>query len=195
MRGETIARYGDYAQHGGVVVFDTETTGLDDGDEVCQIAAARYENGTLTQSLNEYLKISFPMPPQAEEVHGVSDAFLAVHGLDPDVGLRKFFDLLHGDVLVVAHNARFDKRMIGGMCKKYGVENRIEEKFTCDTWSLAKTVMPGLENYKLCTLVERLGVDGENTHDAFDDANACAGVFFGLLSRHQSEKAIKSRKE
>ena len=54
MRGETIAQYGEYAQHGGVVVFDTETTGLGDEDEICQIAAARYENGTLTQSLNEY---------------------------------------------------------------------------------------------------------------------------------------------
>ena len=55
--------------------------------------------------------------------------------------------------------------------------------------------MPGLENYKLCTLVERLGVKGENTHNAFDDTNACAGVFFGLLSRYKSEQAIKSRKE
>ena len=190
MRCETIARYGDYAQHGGVVVFDTETTGLGDEDEICQIAAARYENGTLTQSLNEYLKISFPMPAEAEEIHGISDAFLAARGLDPRVGLRKFFDLLHGDVLVVAHNARFDKRMIGAMCEKCGVKNRLEEKFICDTWPLAKAVMPGLENYKLCTLVERLGVKGENTHNAFDDVNACAGVFFGLLSRYKSEQAI-----
>ena len=192
MRDETIARYGDYAQHGGVVVFDTETTGLGDEDEICQIAAARYENGSLTQSLNEYLKISFPMPAEAEEIHGISDAFLAARGLDPRVGLRKFFDFLRGDVLVVAHNARFDKRMIGVMCEKCGVKNRLEEKFTCDTWPLAKAVMPGLENYKLCTLVERLGVKGENTHNAFDDVNACAGVLFGLLARYKSEQVIKT---
>ena len=85
--------------------------------------------------------------------------------------------------------------MIGVMCEKCGVKNRLEEKFTCDTWPLAKAVMPGLENYKLCTLVECLGVKGENTHNAFDDTNACAGVFFGLLSRYKSEQAIKSRKE
>ena len=195
MCDETIAQYGDYAQHGGVVVFDTETTGVSNEDEVCQIAAARYENGTLTQSLNEYLKISFPMPPQAEEIHGISDAFLVANGLNPRVGLRKFFNLLRGDVLVVAHNARFDKRMIGVMCEKCGVKNRLEEKFTCDTWPLAKAVLPGLENYRLCTLVNSLGVEGENTHNAFDDVNACAGVFFSLLSRYKSEQAIKGRKE
>lgn len=89
MRGETIARYGDYAQHGGVVVFDNETTGLGDEDEICQIASARYENGTLAQSLNDYLKISFPMPAEAEEIHDVSDVLLAVHGLDRRVGLRR----------------------------------------------------------------------------------------------------------
>ena len=150
MRDETIARYGDYAQHGGVVVLDTETTGVSSEDEVCQIAAARYENGMLTQTLNEYLKISFPMPPQAEEIHGISGAFLAANGLNPRVGLRRFFNLLRGDVLVVAHNARFDKHMIGVMCEKCGVKNRLEGKFTCDTWPLAKAVMPGLENYRLC---------------------------------------------
>lgn len=32
-----------YAAHGRIVVFDTETTGMTNDDEICQIAAVEYK--------------------------------------------------------------------------------------------------------------------------------------------------------
>ena len=52
---------------------------------------------------------------------------------------------------------------------------------TCDTLALSRRLRPDLPDHKLATLVERLPVDGVNSHDALDDALACAGAFFKLL--------------
>lgn len=35
---------------GRVIVFDTETTGMSNVDEICQIAAVEYMHGTLARS-------------------------------------------------------------------------------------------------------------------------------------------------
>lgn len=181
MSDETISRYCEYAKYGKVVVFDTETTGVGTSDEVCQIAAIQFERGARVRSLNEYLRISFPMPDYAESIHGISDEFLAEHGIEPLEGLNKFFELAKGDALLVAHNAKFDIRMIGGTCAKNGMEGLSEDVFVCDTWHLAKKVVPGLGNYQLATLIDEFHVDAVNSHDAMDDVLGCAGVFFHLV--------------
>ena len=41
---------------------------------------------------------------------------------------------------------------------------------------------PDLKSHALGNLLEPLGVDGVNSHDALDDVMACAGVFFKLLA-------------
>lgn len=181
MSDEAIGRYREYAKRGKVVVFDTETTGVGTSDEVCQIAAVHFERGVRVQSMNEYLRISFPMPYYAESIHGISDEFLAEHGIEPSEGLNKFFEFVKGDALLVAHNAKFDIRMIGGTCAKNGIEGLPEDVFVCDTWHLAKKVVPGLENYQLATLIDEFHVDAVNSHDAMDDVLGCAGVFFHLV--------------
>ena len=181
MSDQAISRYCEYAKRGKVVVFDTETTGVGASDEVCQIAAVEYERGVRARSLNEYLRISFPMPYYAESIHGISDEFLAEHGIEPMEGLSRFFELVKGDALLVAHNAKFDIRMIAGTCAKNGMEGLPEDVFVCDTWHLAKKVVPGLENYQLATLIDEFHVDAVNSHDAMDDVLGCAGVFFHLV--------------
>lgn len=183
MSDQAISRYCEYAKRGKVVVFDTETTGVGASDEVCQIAAVEYERGVRARSLNEYLRISFPMPYYAESIHGISDEFLAEHGIEPMEGLSRFFELVKGDALLVAHNAKFDIRMIAGTCAKNGMEGLPEDAFICDTWRLAKKVMPGLENYQLGTLIDKFHVNAVNSHDAMDDVLGCAGVFFRLVDR------------
>ena len=47
----TLPRIAEYARKGRVIVFDTETTGGADYDEICQIAAAEYVCGKLSRTL------------------------------------------------------------------------------------------------------------------------------------------------
>ena len=170
-----------YARSGRVVVFDTETTGCSRHDEICQIAAAEYVDGSLAGTFSAYVCPSCEMNPFAQMVHGLSMEFLAEHGLAPEDAMRRFFGFVGHDALLVAHNNKFDMRMLRQECCKFGLTFEPDGIETCDTLALARRLRPGLESYALARLIDELGIEGVNNHDALDDALACAGVFFALL--------------
>lgn len=45
----------------------------------------------------------------------------------------------------------------------------------------------GASILSLWHLIDALGVDGTNSHDALDDARACAEVFFKLVNERNKE--------
>ena len=181
VNAKTLPAIAAYARDGRVVVFDTETTGCSPHDEICQIAAAEYLRGQLSRTLSLYIRPTCPMNPWAEAVHGLSMEFLADNGIAPPEAMRRFFDFVGRDVLLVAHNATFDLRMLNNECTKFGLLYAPEGLETCDSLALARKMRPDLESHALAKLIEALGIDGVNSHDALDDALACAGVFFKLL--------------
>ena len=74
-------------------------------------------------------------------------------------------------------------RMLRQECAKFDLCFTCEGIDTCDTLALARRLRKDLPNHRLATLVDALGVDGVNSHDALDDALACAGVLFKLLEQ------------
>ena len=177
----TLPRIAEYARSGRVVVFDTETTGGADYDEICQIAAAEYVCGKLSRTLALYICPTCEMNPWAESVHGLSLDFLAEHGMSPEEGMRQFFEFLGENALLVAHNNKFDMRMLNQECEKFDLSFAPEGVETCDTLALARHLLPDLDCHALSNLIDALGIDGINSHDALDDTQACAGVFFKLV--------------
>lgn len=178
----TLPRIKEWAKSGRVVVFDTETTGGTRDDEICQLAAAEYVNGELRRTMNVYLRPTCEMSYWAEQVHGLSLDFLEVNGVEPVDALQQFFEFLGSDVLLVAHNNRFDMGMLRQECAKFDVEFVPDGVETCDSLALARRLRPDLKSHSLGNLLAPLGVDGVNSHDALDDTLACAGVFFKLLA-------------
>lgn len=181
----TLPQIAEYARSGRVVVFDTETTGCSRYDEICQIAAVEYVNGVQTRTFNSYICPSCEMNPWAEGVHGLSLDFLAKHGLAPEEAMRQFFEFLGSDALLVAHNNKFDMRMLNQECGKFDLCFAPDGIETCDTVALARHLRPGLDSYSLANLIEALRIDGINSHDAIDDTLACAGLFFKLLNSQE----------
>ena len=181
IRDRTLPRIAEYARAGRVVVFDTETTGCTRFDEICQIAAAEYVCGELSRTLALYVCPTCEMNPWAEGIHGLSLDFLSEHGIAPEEAMRRFFEFLGSDVLLVAHNNRFDMRMLDQECEKFGLCFAPDGIETCDTLALARHLRPGLGCYSLANLIEEFGIDGSNSHDALDDTLACAGLFFKLM--------------
>jgi DNA polymerase III epsilon subunit family exonuclease len=176
-----LPRFADYARHGRVIVFDTETTGCSCADEICQIAAVEYVDGVQTRTFMLYVCPTCGMDPRAQEVHGLSPAFLSEHGLAPEEGMRRFFDFVGDNALLVAHNAAFDLRMLRQECAKFDLSFVPDGLETCDTLALSRFCRPDLKSHKLRNLIDAFGIDGVNSHDALDDARACAAVFFSLL--------------
>lgn len=177
----TLPCLAGYARHGRVVVFDTETTGGADYDEICQIAAVEYVDGNLSRTLALYICPTCEMNPWAEGVHGLSMDFLSEHGLAPEEAMRQFFEFVGDNALLVAHNANFDLRMLRQECAKFDLCFTPEGIETCDTLALSRYLRPDLECHALAFLIGALGIEGVNSHDALDDALACAGVFFKMI--------------
>ena len=71
-------------------------------------------------------------------------------------------------------------------CAKFDCAFEPNGVVMCDTLALARCFRPDLKSHALGNLLEPLGVDGVNSHDALDDVMACAGVFFKLLSEKRS---------
>ena len=184
---EKIPDYCDIAQNGAVVVFDTETTGLEDSDDVVQIAVVVLVGGKEVYSEAVYLKNQIPIDgTEAQKVNGITDALLAEKGKDPKEVLQGFLDRLNfwhgevGDVLLVAHNLSFDYRMIANMLNKYDmppipvfVELCCTKEFV-KALKLPKDILPG-NHLRNCIKAFRL--EAQNTHDAYDDTRACLELF------------------
>lgn len=178
-----LRRYARFAREGRIVVFDTETTGLDTrSDDIIQLAAAEYVRGVRGRSLNLFLKNTRPIPPEAEAVHHISQAKLDAEGLEPAEGLRRFLAFLGGESLLVAHNLRFDRAMLIGGCARHGVPFDPDRIAMCDTLRLARRLCPRLPSYRLGDLLKTLNLEGRNSHDALDDVLA-AGELMLCLAR------------
>ena len=177
----TLPCLAEYARSGRVVVFDTETTGCSRWDEICQIAAVEYVNGELARTFMRYICPTCEMNPFAEGIHGLSMDFLQERGMSPEDAMCQFFAFVGEDALLVAHNAKFDLRMLQQECAKFDLEFAPEGLETCDTLALSRFRRPDLDCHALGHLIDVLGLDAENSHDALDDAYACAEVFFTML--------------
>lgn len=87
--------------------LDTETTGLDPRAEVVEISLVDDAGQPLLDTL---VKPTRPMPRDAFQVHGISDAMLATAPTWPEVWPR-VEALLQGRIVLI-YNADFDMRML-----------------------------------------------------------------------------------
>ena len=112
---------------------------------------------------------------------GLSLDFLSENGIAPEEAMRQFFEFVGENALLVAHNAGFDMRMLRQECAKFDLEFAPQGVEVCDTLTLARYRRPDLECHALSHLIDVLGIEAVNSHDALDDTLTCAGVFFTLL--------------
>lgn len=100
------------------LILDTETTGLDWGDEIIEISIIALRSGKVL--LNTLVKPMFAIPPEASAIHGISDEMVAQAPSFEQIMLE-VEGLLSGRV-VVAYNAAFDKKMLCSSAAVIGYE-------------------------------------------------------------------------
>lgn len=186
----SIAALRRLAASGRVVAFDTETTGISRWDEICQIAAAEYVDGVLNRTFSVYIRPTCEMNPAAEAVHGLSMEFLEENGIEPEEAMERFFGFVGHDALLVAHNCRFDMRMLNQECTKFNLCFSVEGAEVCDTLALSRHFRPDMKHHRLADMIDALGLNETNSHDALDDARACGGVLFTLLGLQTARTTV-----
>jgi DNA polymerase-3 subunit epsilon len=168
------------------IVFDTETTGFSfaDGDRMVEIGCVEMINRVETgRTFHAYFHPERTMPPGAQAIHGLSDAFLADKPLFGH-GVDDLLDFL-GDSPLVAHNASFDFGFINGELVRCG-RSAISLDRMVDTIVLARTRHPGAK-HSLDALCTRYGIDRSHRtlHGALLDAQLLAQVYVELTGGRQ----------
>ena len=176
------------------IVFDTETTGLDaSADRIIEIGGVEVEDFVPTgRTIHHYINPGDrPVHPEAEKVHGISDAFL--------VGKPSFADVVDevleffGDARWVAHNAPFDMGFMNAELARLDrppiASNRVR-----DTLSMARQKFTGANN-TLDGLCKRFGVDnsGREKHGALLDSELLAEVYIELTGGRQTALSLDAR--
>lgn len=160
------------------VVLDTETTGIGDGHRIIEIGCVEVIGRKLTgRHYHQYVNPEREVDPEAMEVHGITDEFLADKPVFSQIA-NDFLDFIKGAELVI-HNAPFD---VGFMDMEFGklagFPATSEVCGVLDTLTLARKMYPGQRN-SLDALCRRLGIDNSHRdlHGALLDSEILADVY------------------
>lgn len=169
-----------------IVVLDTETTGMSVHDEVIQLGFIVFnKTGREIWAYDRIWKTGRRSNPFARRVHGISDAVVAASKHTPSEELEHFAGILKqvqeaGGVLV-AHNMKFDGRLLSQTAKKAGVKLKSGVKTFC-TMHAAKHLSKRQRGntYKNGDMYDFLGGPATTTgrrHTALADAEMTAYIF------------------
>lgn len=166
----------NYLRDNKFVVFDLETTGLNpEHDEIIEVGACLVENGEITKTFETLVRPSFSIPLEATKVNHIDDEMVK-DSPTYDMVVADFYKFCDGSIMV-AYNASFDKSFIDFHSEKlfYKFNNKV-----VDAMIVAQNKLKGLKNYKLKTVLERLGITNEGAHRAVHDAIATAKAFIAM---------------
>jgi DNA polymerase III subunit epsilon len=168
------------------VVLDTETTGLDPGGghRIVEVGCVELLNHTPTgRTFQAYVNPQRSMPPEAFNVHGLSDAFLADKPLF--AAIAEEFRTFLGDSPLVIHNASFDLGFINAEFERLGYPPLAADR-AIDTVQLARRKFPG-SPANLDALCRRfqVNISDRSLHGALKDARLLSVVYLELLGGRQ----------
>ena len=185
-----------FAKYDRLVLFDTETTGLIfHRDELIEFAAVVVENRggipTVIQEYDQLIALSPGgfVPPQIEELTGISTQDLRERGLPKTRVAQDIAQMLKGNPLLLAYNAHFDLSFLFYFLRSHGDPMILKGKDKLDLLTVYKDRRP--YPHKLCNAIEAYSLAGKvvNSHRAVDDVIATVAV----MEEIEKEKADLER--
>ena len=180
-----------------IVVFDTETTGLDVfEDDIVQIAAVRLRQGRVVKGseFNVFLQTSRPIPEMLGDIpNPILEELKHREQLAPAEGLRQFLAYV-GDSVLLGHNAMYDAAILRHNLERNAVSgDPIAANGVFDSLKLIRLLRPDLKQYKLKYLLSVLQLEGENSHLA--DADVAATCSLVRYCCEQAQAVLPRQRE
>ncbi|MCR4265670.1 DNA polymerase III subunit epsilon [Nitratireductor sp. ZSWI3] len=174
------------------IVFDTETTGLDFGeDRVIEIGGVELINRFPTgRTFHHYINAQGrSVHPEALAVHGISNADLEGKPTFGDI-FEEFIEFIDGAKLI-AHNASFDINFINAEFARLNHPS-VDPGFVVDTLAIARRKHPMGPN-SLDALCRRYSIDNSRRtkHGALLDAELLAEVYIELIGGKQAALGLE----
>lgn len=166
-----------------IVVFDTETTGLNVfQDNIIEIAAIRIRGGEVVgEPLDLYIETDKPISPMLGDKE--NPMYAIYHEkmstgelLSPSDALRRFLAYV-GSSPILGHNANYDYNILDNNLQRYCNDTMQAHDIRCfDSLKLIRLLAPSLHSYKLESLLETFQLAGVNSHQAIDDVKATVSL-------------------
>ncbi|MBB68751.1 MAG: exonuclease [Flavobacteriaceae bacterium] len=169
-------------------IVDIETTGGKYNEEgITEIAIYKHDGKRVVDQFISLINPKRPIQPYVVNLTGISNKMLR--------SAPKFFEVakriveITKDCVLVAHNAKFDYRILSLEFERLGF--KFERKNLC-TVELSKQLIPDLPSYSLGKLVRALGIPMSDRHRASGDAMATTKLFELLLNKDLDKQIVKA---
>lgn len=169
-------------------ILDIETTGGKYNEEgITEIAIYRFDGHEVVDQFSSLINPERSIQPFVVNLTGINNQMLR--------NAPKFYEVakriieITDDCILVAHNAKFDNRILTTEFDRLGYKY---EKNTLCTVELSKRLIPGLPSYSLGKLVKSLGIPLTDRHRAQGDARATVSLFKMLLNKDTSKNIIQA---
>ena len=185
-----------FQKYNKLVLFDTETTGLQFArDEIIEFAAVVVEcrdgKAVVTREYDELVTLTpgNTVPPKIQQLTGISTQDLRERGLPKARVAQGIARMIKGNTLLLAYNAHFDLSFLYYFLLRHGDPMILKGKDKLDLLTVYKDRRP--YPHKLCNAIEAYGLAGKvvNSHRAVDDCVATVAV----MEEMEKEKADLER--
>lgn len=151
-------------------ILDTETASIRGG--VCEIAWLRVDSElNILDQFHSLVDPECPIEDGARAVHGITDEQIKGKPV-----LAEIAKLIDGPILLVAHRADFDLRMI---------KNCIPVKGSVCSLKIARRFIKHTTNHKLETLQRELSLPPQTSHSADGDVQTVRDLLLYVQDNHK----------
>ena len=162
-----------------LVLFDTETTGLEyNRDEIIEFSAVVMERQGVVRQYDELVTLSPGgfVPQKIQQLTGITDMDIRERGLPKTRVCRDIAEMINGNTLLLAYNAHFDLSFIYYMLLRDGDPQILKGKDKLDLLTVYRDRRPF--PHRLSCAIEAYGLSGKvvNSHRAIDDVMATVAV-------------------
>ena len=176
---------GFFEKYDRLVLFDTETTGLQySRDEIIEFSAVVLERGGVVQEYDELITLSPGgfVPPKIQQLTGITDMDIRERGIPKTRLCRDIGEMIAGNTLLLAYNAHFDLSFLYYLLLRDGDPQILKGKDKLDLLTVYRDrhSFP----HRLASAIEVYGLSGKvvNSHRAIDDVLATVEVMKAMVA-------------
>lgn len=166
------------------VCLDCETTGLDPKqDQIIEVAAATFMNGTIVEEFQTLINPGCPIPPSSIAFHNITDQMVVNKPTISEV-LPRLLKLVDKH-RIIGHSVGFDIEIVANSAEKMSLPCTIRENGYIDTLRMARLYGESPTN-SLETLRRHFNIEPEGAHRAMSDVIVNIEVFKFLSKQYRN---------